>query len=136
MLVRARLSSKSLGNSSVGTTGFWPVPDEIERVCAPPALCATPVRGSGVADEFCDIELRVNDGECEPDGEFVADELEEGFDGPFCAADEEPDEPGDPEDEELDEEPESDGCAMATPGIVATADPTPSATASAPTRPM
>jgi hypothetical protein len=110
-------------NSSVANTGFWSVPDEIELVCAPPVLCATPVRGSGVADESADNELCVvNDGDFEPDG-------------PLLPVDEEADEPDDPEDDELDDGPESDGCARATPGMVATTDPTPSATASAPTRP-
>lgn len=48
---------------------------------------------------------------------------------------EEPDEPDEPEGEELDDELELDGSASATPGMVATAVPTPSATANAPTRP-
>jgi hypothetical protein len=113
----AKLSSNATGDCSVGNAGFWSVPDECELVCAPPVLCATPARGSGV-----------NDGDFEPDGAVDADdELEERLGGPFSPVD--ADEPGDPD------EPESDGCARATPGIVATADPTPSATASAPTRP-
>jgi hypothetical protein len=143
---RAKLSSDAAGNSSVGNTGFWSVPDEIELVCAPPVLCTTPVRGSGVADESADIELCVvvddvdetvvNDGDFEPDGEVDADdELDERLDGPLCPVDEDAVEPDEPEDEELDDEAESDGSARATPGMVATADPTPSATASAPTRP-
>jgi hypothetical protein len=45
------------------------------------------------------------------------------------------DEPDEPEAEELDDELASDGPASATPGVVATAVPTPSATANAPTRP-
>jgi hypothetical protein len=153
---RAKLSSNAAGNSSVGNTGFWSVPDEIELVCAPPVLCTTPVRGSGVADESADNELCVvvddvdetvvNDGDFEPDGEVDADfepdgevdaddELDERLDGPLWPVDEEADEPDEPEDEELDDEPGSDGSARATPGMVATADPTPSATTSAPTRP-
>jgi hypothetical protein len=143
---RAKLSSNAAGNSSVGNTGFWSVPDEIELVCGPPVLCTTPVRGSGVADESADNELCVvvddvdetvvNDGDFEPDGEVDADdEFDERLDGPLWPVDEEADEPDEPEDEELDDEPESDGSARATPGMVATADPTPSATASAPTRP-
>jgi hypothetical protein len=132
VVVRAKLSSNPAGNSSVGNTGFWSGPDEFELVCAPPVLCTTPVRGSGVADESADNELCVIDGDFEPDGEVDADdELGERLGGPSWAVDEEADEPGDPEDDE----PESDGCARATPGMVATADPTPSATASAPTRP-
>lgn len=143
---RAELSSNAADNSSVGNTGFWSVPDEIELVCAPPVLCTTPVRGSGVAHESADNELWavvddvdeivVNDGDSEPDGEFDADdELGERLDGPLWPVDEDAVEPGEPEDEELDDEPESDGSARATPGMVATAVPTPSATASAPTRP-
>jgi hypothetical protein len=145
VVVSATLSTNAAGNKSVGSTGFCSVPDEIELVCAPPVLCATPVRGSGVADDsannglcvFADDvdETVVNDGDFEPDGEVDADELGERLDGSLWPVDEDADEPGDPEDEELDEEPESDGCARATPGMVATADPTPSATASAPTRP-
>ena len=103
-------------------------------------------RGSGVADESADIEpcvvvddvdeTVVNDADFEPDGEVDADdELGERLDGPLWPGDEEADEPDEPEDEALDDEPESDGSARATPGIVATAVPTPSATASAPTRP-
>jgi hypothetical protein len=135
VVVSATLSTNAAGNKSVGSTGFCSVPDEIELVCAPPVLCATPVRGSGVADDSADNELCVNDGDFEPDGEVADDELGERLDGSLWPVDEDADEPGDPEDEELDEEPESDGCARATPGMVATADPTPSATASAPTRP-
>lgn len=132
MVVRAKLSSTAAGNSSVGNTGFWSVPDEIELVCAPPVLCTAPVRGSGGDDESADNELCVNDGDFELDGDVDADDgLEDRLDGPLWPVDEEADEPGDPEDEAL----ESDGSARATPGMVATADPTPSATASAPTRP-
>jgi hypothetical protein len=120
VVVSSKLSSNAAGNGSVGNTGFWSVPDEIERVCAPPVLFTTPVRRSRVADESADNELWVS---------------VDGADGPLWSVDEEPEEPGDPEDEELDDEPDSDGSAIATPGMVATAEPTPSATASAPTRP-
>lgn len=82
--------------------------DGVELVCAPPVVCATAVPGSGVVDEPAE------------------DEVEEGLDGLSLSVDEEAD--------ELDEV-ESEGSASATPGIVATADPTPSATANAPTRP-
>jgi hypothetical protein len=98
--------------------------------------------GSGVGDESAGDELSgsagdvdeivVDDGEFEPDGEVDADdELEERFDGLSLSVDEELDELDESEDDEL----ESDGSASATPGMVATADPTPSATANTPTRP-
>jgi len=54
---------------------------------------------------------------------------------PF-SVDEEADEVDELEDAELDDELESDGSASATPGMVAIAVPTPSATANAPTRPI
>jgi hypothetical protein len=57
------------------------------------------------------------------------------LDGLVLLVDEEADEPAEPEGEELDDEVEPDGSASATPGMVATAVPTPSATANAPTRP-
>ncbi len=77
------------------------------------------------ADEFV-----VNDGECKPDGEVDAGaEREEGLDVLVLSVDTEAD------GVELDDELGSDGSASATPGMVATADPTPSATASAPIRP-
>lgn len=89
-----------------------------------------PVRGSGAVDESADDELSVS-----VDDVGADDELEEGLDGLSLSVDEEADELDGPEDEELDDELESDGSASATPGMVVTADPTPSATASAPTRP-
>jgi hypothetical protein len=120
--------------------------DAIELVCAPPVLCTMPVRGSGVADGSADdglpvavddvVETVVSDGDVEPDGDVDADdELEEGVDRLLLSVDEEADELDELEDEELDDELESDGTASATPGVVATATPTPSATAKAPTRP-
>jgi hypothetical protein len=57
------------------------------------------------------------------------------LDGLVLLVDEEADEPDEPEGDELDDELEPDGSASATPGMVATAVPTPSATANAPTRP-
>jgi hypothetical protein len=57
------------------------------------------------------------------------------LDGLVLLVDEEADEPAEPEGEELGDELEPDGSASATPGMVATAVPTPSATANAPTRP-
>ncbi len=53
---------------------------------------------------------------------------------PDIESDEGSDEEPDADDEDV--EPESDGSASATPGVFAIAAPTPSATASAPTRPM
>ena len=89
-----------------------------------------PGRGSGVL---------VGDGEVDAVGEVDPDddlnEREEAFDGRLVLGDEEADEEDELEDEEPDDELEPDGSANATPGMVATADPTPSATANAPTRP-
>jgi hypothetical protein len=120
-----------------GGSGAWLVSDAIELVCAPPVLCTTPVGGSGVADESADDELPVavddvdetvvNDGEFEPDGAVSDDdELEGGLDELSLSVDVEGDEV---------DVLESDGSASATPGMVATAEPTPSAIANAPTRP-
>jgi hypothetical protein len=105
-----------------------------------------PVRGSGVDDGSADdglpvavddvVETVVSDGDFEPDGDVDADdELEEGVDRLLLSVDEEADELDEPEDEEPDDELVSDGTASATPGVVAIATPTPSATAKAPTRP-
>ena len=88
-----------------------------------------PVRGSGAVDESADDELSVSVDDVDDD------ELEDGLDGLSLSVDEEADELDGPEDEELDDGLEPDGSASATAGMVATADPTPSATASAPTRP-
>ena len=93
--------------------------DAVELVCARPVLFTMPVRGSGAVDESADDELSVS-----VDDVGADDELAEGLD-----------ELDGPEDEELDDGLEPDGSASATAGMVATADPTPSATASAPTRP-
>ena len=98
--------------------------------CVPTGGCESPV----------DVEP------CEPDVESVESdvELDSDFDEESDAA--EPDVESDVElDSDFDEEsaadgedvePESDGSASATPGVFAIAAPTPSATASAPTRPM
>jgi hypothetical protein len=128
------------GDGSLGNTGFLSLSDAIELACTPAVLCTSPVGGSGVADAFADDELPVaaddvdetvvNDRDFSPDGE-----AEEGPDGLFLSVDEEADEVDEPEDEVLDVELESDGFASATPGMVATAEPTPSAIANAPTRP-
>ncbi len=125
MVVGVELDSSDAGDRSS-------VSDAVELVSAPPVLCTTPVRGSAVADESAEDELSVfvdvvddavvDDAESEPDGEVEVP----------LSVDEEADEL---EDAELDDELESDGSASATPGMVAIAVPTPSATANAPTRP-
>ena len=140
-LVARELAADDRGDSSLGNTGFWSLSDAIELACTPAVLCTSPVGGSGVADAFADDELPiavddvdetvVNDGDFSPDGE-----VEEGPDGLFLSVDEEADAVDEPEDEVLDVvELGSDGSASATPGMVATAEPTPSAIANAPTRP-
>ena len=105
--------------------------------CVPTGGCESPV----------DVEPCEPDVEpCEPDVESVESdvELDSDFDEESDAA--EPDVESDVElDSDFDEEsdaagedvePESDGSASATPGVFAIAAPTPSATASAPTRPI
>ena len=112
----------------------------------PPVVCTTPVGGSGVADGSSDDEMPVavddvdetvvNDGDFESVGDVDADdELEGGLDELLLSVDEESDEVDEPAVEELDDELESDGSAIAIPGMVATAEPTPSAIANAPTLP-
>jgi hypothetical protein len=105
------------------------VSDAVELACAPPVLWTTPVLGSGVADESVDDEPSVS-------VVVVVDaELAERFDSLSVSVDDEADVLDEPDGEELDEELGSDGSARATPGMVATADPIPSATANAPTLP-
>lgn len=146
--VGAAPASTDADGPPLGTADLRSVSDAVVLIRGPPSLCPTPVPGSGPADKSADDEpglfldnvgeAALNDCESESDGELDADELDEiaeGLDGPLLLLDEEPDEPAEPEDEELDDELESDGSAKAVPGMVATADPTPSATASAPTRP-
>jgi hypothetical protein len=123
VVVRAELASSDSCDSSS-------VLDAVELVCAWPVLFTMPVRGSGAVDESADDELSVS-----VDDVGADDELAEGLDGLSLSVDEEADELDGPEDEELDDGLEPDGSASATAGMVATADPTPSATASAPTRP-
>lgn len=81
-----------------------------EPLCAPPELCTTPDRGS--------------DGESEPDASVDDDPVSE------------PDESGDELDAESGDPADPDASAAASAGVVTTAVPMPSATASAPTRPM
>lgn len=101
-------------------------------------LCTTPVGESGVADESADdgspVVVDVVDVEVDADDDDD-DEMEEGLDGLSLSVDEEADEVDESAVEELDDELESDGSAIAIPGMVATAEPTPSAIANAPTLP-
>ena len=106
--------------------------DAVEPVCVLSGLFATPVRGSGVADESADDELPVAVVDDEPD---EPDEAVAMLGRPLLSVEEEVNVPAEPEGEELDDELESNGCASATPGMVATAVSTPSTTANAPTRP-
>ncbi len=121
VVVRAELASSDSCDSSS-------VLDAVELVCVRPVLFTMPVCESGAVDESAGDELSVS-------VDVDDDELEDGPDGLSLSADEEPDELDGPEDEDLDDGLEPDGSASATAGMVATADPTPSATASAPTRP-
>jgi hypothetical protein len=116
--------------ASTGACDSLAISDPGELFCAPPATSATPVPGSAVVDGSAEDKLSFPVDDVEAD-----DELEEGLDGLCLSVDEEADELDEPEDVVLDDEPESDGSASATTGVVATADPTPSATANAPTRP-
>ncbi len=50
VVVGGELATNDVGDGSLGDTGFSAVSNAIERVRAPPVLCATPVRGSGVED--------------------------------------------------------------------------------------
>jgi hypothetical protein len=145
------------GDDSLDGAGFWSVSVAFGLVGPPPVVCTTPVGGSGVADGSTDDELPVavddvdetvvNDGDFDSvgdvtDGDFESvgdvdadDEMEGGLDELLFSADEEADEVDESAVDELDDEPESDGSAIAIPGMVATAEPTPSAIANAPTLP-
>jgi len=97
------------------------------------------VSGSVVDDDSSETDLSVSvddesvvdDDAFESDGLVDFDEPVEALDGLPFSADEDSDEVDELDDEEL----ESVGSASATPGMLATAVPTPSATANAPTRP-
>ena len=93
-------------------------------VCVPTVRCESPV----------DVEPDVEP--CEPDVEPVESDVEsvESDVESDVELDSDFDEESDADGEDV--EPESDGSASATPGVFAIAAPTPSATASAPTRPM
>ena len=122
--------------------------DGVELACAPPELCTTPERGSAVEASLGEeVELAWASTELcttpdvEPDEEAAA-EADESVDDvgsvdDVLAADS--DDELDVDDDEPDDEREelvSVGAANATPGVVATAPPTPSANASAPARIM
>jgi len=120
------------------------VSDTLALVWVPPLLCTIPVRGSGVSDESADgglltslddVDEAIVDVTSGSDGVVDPEEPAELPDGLLLSADEDAEELDESDDDELDDAPASDGSARATPGIVATADPTPSATANAPTRP-
>ena len=114
--------------------------DGVGLVCAPPELCTTFERGSAVGASLgAEVELAWPSTELcaipdverdeEPAAEAVEDVLAADSDDELEPDDDEPD------DDEL-EELELVGSANATPGVFATAAPTPSATANAPARTM
>jgi hypothetical protein len=104
-----------------------------DPVWAPPELCTPPDRGSVAfdVDSAADVAEPVDDGpvDGEPDAESV-----DTLDAELDESDDDEDELDESDDDE--DELESDGSATAAHGVVATAVPMPSATASAPTRPM
>ena len=117
----------SVGNDSAATlvvldTALSPA-DVAEPVWAPPELCTVPECGSVVVDvdPTADVEEPVEERPVDVEPDVESDDT----------LDVELDESDDDEDEL-----ESDGSATAAHGVVATAVPMPSATASAPTRPM
>ena len=122
--------------------------DGVELVCAPPELCTIPERGSAVEASLGEeVELvwastelcTIPDVEPEEEPAAEADEFVDDV-GPVddvlaADSDDELEADDDESDDEL-EELESVGSANATPGVFATAAPTPSATANTPTRTM
>jgi len=132
--VPAEPASDDADDGPLASAGSWSASDAVALVCAPPVLCTTPVGESGVADESADdgllVAVDVADVVVDAD-----DESDEGLDGLSLSVDEEADDVDEPAVEELDDELESDVSAIAIPGMVATAEPTPSAIANAPTRP-
>ena len=118
---------------------------DVELVCAPSELCATPDRGSAVDGSPTD-EVAPDWPSTEPcptpdaastdEPGAAADEPADGVEPVDDISDaESEDDPVADDDEESDEEPESDGSATANPGVFAAAAPMPSATATALTRP-
>jgi hypothetical protein len=122
--------------------------DGEELVCAPPELCTTPERGSSieaslgaevelawVSTELCTIPDVEPDGEPAAEADEFGDEVGSVDDVLAADSDDELDVDDDEPDDEL-EELLSVGSAKATPGVVATAPPAPSATANTPARTM
>jgi hypothetical protein len=125
--------------------------------CAPPLLCASPLRGSSVAVDPIEVvpvmlvALFVDEVELDPPTEVA---LDGGASDSAGLVDGDVDPVGgivevddvlsvegvlpvdDVEEESVVDEPGSVGSAHATPGVAATATPTPKATANAPTRPI
>jgi hypothetical protein len=135
-----------VGAGSPGLTGLLSPVDEL--VCAPPELCTIPSRGSTDAESSLGgDELPWTATDVDEAFEELVDSpvevafVEAGSDAVFDVASEPGEDESDGEpaaDEPEDElgELESVGSANATAGVFATTTPTPSATASAPTRPM
>jgi hypothetical protein len=113
--------------------------DGVGLVVAPPVLSTMPVCGSGVVGDFVDGVVPVGD-----DVVPVSDDVVPVGDDPVEPVEplvsplvpEDGDDPGEPEVEEPDGELAPDVSASASAGMFATADPTPNATARAPTRPI
>ena len=146
-----------------GAPGPTSAAEPIVLDCAPPLLCTSPLRGSSVTVDPIDVdpEMLV---ELDDAGAEVDTPTEKALDGgpsaPAAAGGEEPPSAAEdvvpvdgvapvdvvpvdevaPVDDVADEsvagEPEFVGSAHATPGVVATAIPTPNAAANPPTRPM
>ena len=96
--------------------------------CAPPVVCTSPVLESGVDDAAEEVPP-VSADDVDDDGVFTFDE--DVVAAGFSLAEDESAGLVEADDVAL----ESVGSASATPGVVAAAHPTPSATANAPTRP-
>jgi hypothetical protein len=105
-----------------------------EPVCAPPELCTIPERGSVVDAESGDDEPAVPEELVDSDDAVEAENPVD--DEPEGESDDELDADEEESDDELEELDVESGSANATPGVLATAAPTPSATANAPTRPI
>jgi hypothetical protein len=138
-----------LGNGAVNVGAV-----NVGVVCAPPVLCTTPDLGSLLALELIDaVPVATVEPACgvllggvaAAEGETDSELALGACVGGACSGDGGAavgDEPADGDVEEPDDEPVedvfvfvSDGSAETTPGVVATATPTPNATAKAPTRP-
>jgi hypothetical protein len=139
----------------VGVTAVRSAAELIALDCAPPLLCASPLRGSSVAVDPIEVlpvmlvALVVDEVEVDPptevaldggasDSAGLVDEEVVPVDAVVTLDDVLPVEGVAPvaDDESVVDETGSVGSAHATPGVVATATPTPNATANAPTRPI